>query len=159
MARRRSGQHDEQKIREKCPVFIDCSGSNRPFAISAPSVCSLICVRGPRQRGLSRKIRSTPDFKWTRSVVERKIGMADQRWKCQNLAQPCLSQGLRQFFRPCRGPLAGARCLLMAGTWLVETVLPYRPSNISLGPGRRSTRHDEQEIRGKYHVFINISGS
>ena len=35
----------------------------------------------------------------------------------------------------------------MAATWLVETVLSYRPSNVPLGPGRRSMIDDEQEIR------------
>ena len=47
----------------------------------------------------------------------------------------------------------------MAGTWLVETVLPYRQSNILLGPGRRSMIDDEQEIREKFHVLLICSGS
>ena len=41
----------------------------------------------------------------------------------KKLAGLAVSEGLRQFWRPCRGLLAGARCPVMAGTWLVETVL------------------------------------
>ena len=47
----------------------------------------------------------------------------------------------------------------MAGTWLVETVLLYRQSNTALGPGRRSSQDDEQKIREKFYIFIDISGS
>ena len=65
----------------------------------------------------------------------------------QNFGRTCQILRATPIFPALRGPLAGARCPLMAGTWLVETVLSYRPSNILLGPGRRSGQHDEQEIR------------
>ena len=45
------------------------------------------------------------------------------------------------------------------GIWLVETVLLFRPSNILLGQGRRSSQGDEQKIREKHHVVIDCSGS
>ena len=47
----------------------------------------------------------------------------------------------------------------MAGTWLVETVLLHRQSNIPLGPGRRSSQDDEQKIRENFYFFIDFSGS
>ena len=68
-------------------------------------------------------------------------------------------KGYANFGGPAGGCSLRARCPLMAGTWLVETVLPYRPSNIPLGPGRRSSQDDEQKIRETFHVFIDISGS
>ena len=69
-----------------------------------------------------------------------------------------LPKGYANFGGPAGGCSLRARCPLMAGTWLVETVLLYRQSNIALQPGPRSRSGDEQKIREKFHVFIDISG-
>ena len=67
-------------------------------------------------------------------------------------------KGYANFGGPAGGCSLRARCPLMAGTWLVETVLPYRQSNIILQPGPRSRSGDEQKIRENFHVFIDCSG-
>ena len=43
--------------------------------------------------------------------------------------------------------------------WLVETDLPFRPSNTALGPGRRSQIGDEQKFREKFDVLLHCSRS
>ena len=64
--------------------------------------------------------------------------------------------------RPKNSALPGAaRCALASpqhGTWLVETVLLNRQSNTLLGPGRRSSKRDEQKIREKIDVLLHCSG-
>ena len=62
----------------------------------------------------------------------------------RNLPDP---EGYANFGGPAGGCSLRARGPLMAGMWLVETVLPYSQSNIPLGPGRRSSQDDEQKIR------------
>ena len=55
-----------------------------------------------------------------------------------------------------------ARCALASPLWqhvACRDGLPFRPSNISLGPGRRSGQDDEQKIREKIHVLLDCSGS
>ena len=56
-------------------------------------------------------------------------------------------KGYANFGGPAGGCSLRARCPLMAGTWLVETVLLYRQSKSALGPGRQSSQDDGQKIR------------
>ena len=56
-------------------------------------------------------------------------------------------KGYANFGGPAGGCSLRARCPLMAGTWLVETVLLFRPSDIPIGPGRRNSQGDEQKVR------------
>ena len=74
---------------------------------------------------------------------------------CPDLPFP---NGYANFGGPAGGCSLRARCPLMAGTLLVETVLRYRQSNILLGPGRRSSQDDEQKISENIYVFIDCSG-
>ena len=67
-------------------------------------------------------------------------------------------KGYANFGGPAGGCSLRARCPLMASTWLVETVLLNRQSNITLGPGRRSSKSDEQKIREKFGVLLDCSG-
>ena len=72
--------------------------------------------------------------------------------------EPPFPKSYAEKFGPVGGRSLRARCPLMAGTWLVETVLLYRQSNTPLGPGRRSSRDDEEKIRENCYVFIACSG-
>ena len=64
---------------------------------------------------------------------------------------------LRRFGGLAGGCSLRARCPLMAGMWLVETVLSQ--AILFFTGGRRSGASGEREIRENLHIFIDCSGS
>ena len=65
-----------------------------------------------------------------------------------------LRKGYANFGGPAVGCSLRARCPFMAGVWLVETVLFFRPSNTAPQPGPRSRSGDEQKIWEKFTLSL-----
>ena len=108
-----------------------------------------------------------------RGVLENLFGVefvaSKVGWRAQNLHGP-ETLNMENFARnhrfrratPKNSALPGAaRCALASpfhGTWLVETVLPYRQKNTLLAPGRRSSKSDEHKFRENFNVLLHRSG-
>ena len=66
-------------------------------------------------------------------------------------------KGYGNFGGPAGGCSLRARCPLMAGMWLVETVLSQ--AILFFTGGRRSGASDERKIQENLYIFIDCSGS